>query len=115
MYEIRLTARQFDNRQPSGAQNSTTTEVGAPSVNGATSVNAVAANATHPNTGLAPTFRMPLENDWYKAAYYSPNYGGAGVGSYYAFATQSNSAPAPRSAAVPIRPTTRAPSATQLP
>lgn|GEM_PF-2008934 len=60
----------------------------------------MADNATHPNTGLAPTFRMPLENEWSKAAYYSPNYGGAGVGSYYAFATQSNSAPAPRSAAV---------------
>ena len=31
--------------------------------------------------------------DRYKAAYYSPNYGGVGVGGYYAFATRSNSAP----------------------
>ncbi|MCX7415051.1 MAG: SUMF1/EgtB/PvdO family nonheme iron enzyme, partial [Planctomycetia bacterium] len=48
---------------------------------------------TNPNTGSAPTFRIPLENEWYKAAYYSPNYGGAGVGGYYAYATRSNAAP----------------------
>jgi len=42
---------------------------------------------------LAPTFRISLENEWYKAAYYSPNYGGIGVGGYYAYATQSNDAP----------------------
>jgi len=86
-------ANWMSNGQPSGAQTSTTTENGAYNVNGATSGNAVAANATNPNTGLAPTFRMPLENEWYKAAYYSPNYGGTGVGGYYAYATQSNSAP----------------------
>ncbi len=86
-------ANWMSNGQPSGAQTSTTTENGAYNVNGATSGNAVAANATNPNTGLAPTFRMPLENEWYKAAYYSPNYGGAGVGGYYAYATQSNSSP----------------------
>jgi len=83
----------MSNGQPSGAQTSTTTEDGAYNVNGATSGNAVAANATNPNTGLAPTFQIPLENEWYKAAYYSPNYGGSGVGGYYAYATQSDSAP----------------------
>jgi len=83
----------MSNGQPSGAQTSTTTENGAYYVNGATSGNAVAANATNPNTLLAPTYRIPIENEWYKAAYYSPNYGGAGVGGYYAFATQSNVAP----------------------
>jgi len=83
----------MSNGQPRGAQNGTTTENGAYNVNGATSGNTMAANATNPNTGLAPTFRMPLENEWYKAAYYSPNYGGAGVGGYYAYATQSNVAP----------------------
>jgi formylglycine-generating enzyme required for sulfatase activity len=81
------------NGQPSGAQTSTTTENGAYNLNGATSGNAVAANATNPNTGLAPTYRMPLENEWYKAAYYSPNYSGTGVGGYWTWATQSNSAP----------------------
>ena len=62
----------MSNGRPSGAQNSTTTENGAYNVNGATSGNAVGVNATNPNTGLAPTYRMPLENEWYKAAYYRP-------------------------------------------
>ena len=83
----------MSNGQPSGAQTSTTTENGTYNVNGATSGNAVAANATNPNTGLAPTFRIPLENEWYKAAYYSPNYGGSGIGGYYLYATQSDTAP----------------------
>jgi formylglycine-generating enzyme required for sulfatase activity len=83
----------MSNGQPRGAQNDTTTENGAYYVNGATSGNAVAANATNPNTSLAPTFRIPLENEWYKAAYYSPNYGGSGVGGYYAYATQSSTDP----------------------
>ena len=83
----------MSNGQPSGAQVSTTTENGAYNVNGATTGNAVAKNATNPNTGLAPTFRMPLENEWYKAAYYSPDYGGSGIGGYYTYATQSDSAP----------------------
>ena len=83
----------MSNGQPSGAQTSTTTENGTYNVNGATSGNAVAANATNPNTGLAPTFRIPLENEWYKAAYYSPNYGGSGIGGYYLYATQSDTPP----------------------
>ena len=86
----------MSNGQPSGAQTSTTTENGAYNVNGITYWGwggVIAVNATNPNTGLAPTYRMPLENEWYKAAYYSPNYGGSGVGGYYAFATQSDIAP----------------------
>ena len=81
------------NGQPTGAQGSTTTENGAYNVNGATSGNAVAKNAINPNTSAAPTFYVPTENEWYKAAYYSPNYGGVGVPGYYAYATQSNTAP----------------------
>jgi hypothetical protein len=64
------------NGQPTGAQDSTTTENGAYDVNGATSGNAVAKNATNPNTSAAPTYFVPTQNEWYKAAYYSPNYGG---------------------------------------
>jgi len=52
----------------------------------------VAANATNPHTGLAPTYRLPTENEWYKAAYYSPNLGGTVFGGYYAYATQNDSA-----------------------
>ena len=80
----------MSNGQPSGAQSSTTTENGAYNVNGKTTGNAVARNATNPNTGLAPTFRIPLENEWYKAAYYKGDYLDAG---YWAYATQSDSAP----------------------
>ena len=80
------------NGQPTGAQTSTTTENGAYNVNGATSGNAVAKNATNPNTSAAPTFYVPKENEWYKAAYYSPTLNG-GSGGYYAYATQSNTEP----------------------
>ena len=81
------------NGQPTGAQTSTTTENGAYNVNGATTGNAVAKNATNLNTGAAPTFYVPTENEWYKAAYYSPTYGGVGVPGYHAYATQSDTAP----------------------
>jgi len=80
------------NGQPTGAQTSTTTENGAYNVNGAISGNAVAKNAINPNTSAAPTFYVPTENEWYKAAYYSPTLN-SGSGGYYAYATQSNTAP----------------------
>jgi sulfatase modifying factor 1 len=38
-------------------------------------------------------FYIPTNDEWYKAAYYSPNYGGVGVPGYYAYATQSDDAP----------------------
>jgi len=80
------------NGQPTGVQDSTTTENGAYNVNGATSGDAVAKNAVNPNTGAAPTFFIPNQNEWYKAAYYSPLLN-SGSGGYYAYATQSNTAP----------------------
>jgi len=83
----------MSNGQPSGAQTSTTTENGAYNLPGWRFGTAVAPNATNPNTGSAPTFRLPLFNEWYKAAYYSPNYGGLGIGGYYRFATQSDTEP----------------------
>ena len=80
------------NGQPTGAQTIATTEDGAYNVNGAISGNAVAKNAINPNTTAAPTFFIPKLNEWYKAAYYSPTLNG-GSGGYYAYATQSNTAP----------------------
>ena len=80
------------NGQPTGAQTSTTTENGAYNVNGATSGNAPARNVTNPNTSAPPTFYIPTENEWYKAAYYSPVLN-SGSGGYYTYATQSNAAP----------------------
>lgn len=49
-------------------------------------------------SGVAPrrnpgaAFALPTENEWYKAAYYSPTLN-SGSGGYYAFATQSNTTP----------------------
>ena len=43
------------------------------------------------NSGAS--YFLPTENQWYKAAYYSPNYGGTGVGGYWTYATQSNTDP----------------------
>ena len=78
-------AARFANWMTNG-QGSGSTETGAYTLSGATSGNAVAAE-------LGAAFRLPTENEWYKAAYYSPNYGGAGVPGYYAYATQSDAAP----------------------
>jgi formylglycine-generating enzyme required for sulfatase activity len=78
-------AARFANWMTNG-QGSGSTETGAYTLNGATTGNAVAVNP-----GAA--FRLPTENEWYKAAYYSPNYGGVGVAGYYDYATQSDSAP----------------------
>jgi len=78
-------AARFANWMTNG-QGAGSTETGAYTLNGATSGNAVAANP-----GAA--FRLPTNDEWYKAAYYSPNYGGVGVPGYYAYATQSNDAP----------------------
>ena len=84
----------LSNNKPTGVQSSATTENGAYNLSGAITGNAVSVNITNPNTpSLAPTYRLPTENEWYKAAYYSPNYGGNGIGGYYLYATQSNTIP----------------------
>jgi formylglycine-generating enzyme required for sulfatase activity len=53
---------------------------------------APAKNVTNPNTSAPPTFFIPNENEWYKAAYYSPVLNSS-AGGYYTYATQSNTAP----------------------
>jgi len=78
-------AARFANWMTNG-QGAGSTETGAYTLNGATTGNAVAVNP-----GAA--FYIPTENEWYKAAYFSPNYGGVGVPGYYAYATQSDTAP----------------------
>ena len=80
------------NGQPTGAQDNTTTENGAYNLANWTSGTAPAKNVTNPNTSAAPTFFIPNENEWYKAAYYSPTLN-SGAGGYYTYATQSNTAP----------------------
>ena len=86
-YNAARFANWMANNQPSGTENSTTTENGAYNLNGMIGGGAVAKNLVNPNTGTAPTFYIPLENEWYKAAYYN------GAGSYYTYATQSNTLP----------------------
>lgn len=44
-------------------------------------------NTTNPNNGSSLLYYIPTINEWYKAAYYNGN------GSYWTYATQSNSAP----------------------
>ena len=80
-----FSAARFANWMTNG-QGSGSTETGAYTLAGATSGNAVPANP-----GAA--YRLPTENEWYKAAYYSPNHGGVGVPGYYTYATQSDTAP----------------------
>lgn len=79
------------NGQPTGDQNGTTTEDGAYTLVGMTSSDAPVANAINPNTGVAPAYRLPTRDEWYKAAYYDPTKNG--TGGYWRFATQSDTAP----------------------
>ena len=85
-------ANWMSNGQPRGAQDETTTENGAYELNGATSGNAVARNAVNPKTGATPSFFIPLEDEWYKAAYYDPTLN-SGAGGYRVFATRSDTPP----------------------
>jgi formylglycine-generating enzyme len=80
------------NGQPTGVQTGTTTENGAYNLANWTSGTAPARNVTNPNTGATPTYVIPTENEWYKAAYYSPVLN-SGSGGYWTRATQSNAAP----------------------
>jgi formylglycine-generating enzyme required for sulfatase activity len=70
------------NGQPGGAQDAASTEDGAYTLLGAMS-GIIAKN------GGAKAW-IPSESEWYKAAYYDPNKGGAGVGGYWLHANQSN-------------------------
>jgi len=78
------------NGQTTGAQGNATTENGAYPLNGATSGVGFTKNTTNPNNGQAVNWWIPSENEWYKAAYYSP---GASSDSYWLYPTQSDSAP----------------------
>jgi formylglycine-generating enzyme len=70
--------------QPTGAQDASTTEDGAYTLNGATSAAALAAVTR--NAGWQ--WAICSEDEWYKAAYYDP-----GTATYFDYATSSSSAP----------------------
>jgi formylglycine-generating enzyme len=85
-------ANWMSNGQPVGAQDDSTTEDGAYALRGATTGVAIVRNAVNLNTGSAPEFWIPLEDEWYKAAFYSPALND-GDGGYWLYPTQSNAAP----------------------
>jgi len=78
-------AARFANWMQNG-QGDGDTETGAYTLAGATSGNAVSRNP-------GATFSIPTENEWYKAAFYSPVKGGPDAPGYYTFATQSDAVP----------------------
>lgn len=73
------------NGQLSGAQNASTTEDGAYSLNGATSGTGIVRNQ-------GATVWIPSENEWYKAAYHDPDKNG-GAGGYWSMPNRSDSVP----------------------
>jgi len=73
------------NGKPTGPQNSSTTEDGAYTLNGATTGVDITRNVN-------ANYYIPTENEWYKAAYYKG--GGTNTG-YWLHATQSDTLPTP--------------------
>jgi formylglycine-generating enzyme required for sulfatase activity len=78
----------LQNGQLSGPEGNGTTETGAYTLNGATSIAALMAV----NRNAGATYFIPSENEWYKAAYYDPTLNG-GAGAYWTYPTKSNTAP----------------------
>ncbi len=74
------------NGQPNGAQDASTTEAGAYTLNGALSGVGFAKNP-------GAEFWIPGENEWYKAAYYQPADQGGDSDSYWLYPTRSNTQP----------------------
>ena len=74
------------NGKPSGSQDALTTEDGAYLLNGANS----GINITRK---VDAKYFIPTENEWYKAAYYTPSKNLTGIPGYYKYATQSDNDP----------------------
>jgi sulfatase modifying factor 1 len=82
-------ANWLHNGQPAGSQDASTTEDGAYTLNGATSV--VALNAVSRNAGAK--WFIPSDNEWYKAAYYQPVAQGGDADNYWNYPMRTNSVP----------------------
>jgi len=78
-------ANWLHNGQPTGAEDSTTTEAGPYTLNGAMDGIFIVRNS-------GAKWWIPNEDEWYKAAYYDPTLNG-GAGGYWAYPTRSNSQP----------------------
>jgi formylglycine-generating enzyme required for sulfatase activity len=80
------------NGQPAGEQGSATTENGAYDLTNVVAGTLPVRNTVNPSTGKPPTFFLPTENEWYKAAYYDQSLQQSS-GGYFRFATRSNATP----------------------
>jgi formylglycine-generating enzyme required for sulfatase activity len=78
-------ANWLENGQPAGGQDATTTETGA------FDLTASADPARDAQRNPAAAWRLPDENEWYKAAYYDPDRGN--VSDYWEYPTRSDDAP----------------------
>jgi len=78
----------LQNGQPTGTQNSATTEDGSYYLNGATTEETLMAVARKTDA----RYFIPTEDEWYKAAYYDPTLN-SGTGGYWLFPTQSSNTP----------------------
>ena len=75
------------NGKPNGSQDDTTTEDGAYTLLG------FQANSPIIYKNNTANYWIPTEDEWYKAAYYSPVKGGIGSPGYYIYSTKSDTAP----------------------
>jgi sulfatase modifying factor 1 len=82
-------AARFANWMTNGQRAESTTETGAYTLNNAVSGTALPRN--FPISTPAATYYIPSEDEWYKAAYFSPVK--SGTGGYFLYATQSDSPP----------------------
>jgi formylglycine-generating enzyme required for sulfatase activity len=82
------------NGRPTGAQNATTTEGGAYTLAGATSIG-VGSDPIHRENGrnAGARFWIPSENEWYKAAYHQPAADGGDADHYWLYPTGANTEP----------------------
>src|SRR6476659_4472457 len=82
-------ANWLNHGQPTGAQDASTTEDGAYTLNGATSIADLSAVLRNQNA----KWFIPTENEWYKAAFYQPAAQGGDSDSYWKYPMRTNSAP----------------------
>jgi formylglycine-generating enzyme required for sulfatase activity len=82
------------NGQPNGEQSGDTTEGGAYTLTGTTSI-AAGTDPTHGANGrnAGARYWLPSETEWYKAAYYQPSGQGGDAESYWLYPTRSNAVP----------------------
>jgi sulfatase modifying factor 1 len=82
-------ANWLHNGQPTGAEDLTTTEDGAYTLNGATTSDALMAATRNANA----LWFIPTGSEWYKAAYYQPAAAGGDSDGYWDYPMRTNSVP----------------------